>query len=81
MSAYQKEDGCEEAVFLFPGQKSPFHCNDRPSNWIGWPLRKEGPYRMCEQHASHSVKNRGAVDLGPWDETNVAPEMDDAAPN
>jgi hypothetical protein len=75
MNAFQKEHGCEEAVFLFQGQEKPFACNEPPTFWIGWPLRKEGPYRMCDQHAHHSVKNRGAVNLGPWDEANVAPEM------
>jgi hypothetical protein len=42
MTAFQKPDGCEEAVYPLPGQTKPFHCNERPSNWIGWPLRKEG---------------------------------------
>jgi hypothetical protein len=32
---------------------------------------------MCEEHAFHSVKNRNATDLGPWDETNVAPKMEE----
>lgn len=40
-------------------------CNQPATKRIGWPERGEGPYRMCDMCADHSIKNRGATDLGP----------------
>ena len=58
--------GCEEAVILFPEQTKAFSCNKPATNFVGWPRRGEGPYRMCEMCTDHSVRNRGATDLGPF---------------
>lgn len=33
------------------------------SKAVSWPERGEGPYRMCDPCAWHSVKNRGASEL------------------
>ena len=59
-----KPGGCEEAVILFPGQTKAFSCNKPATVMVGWPARNEGPLRMCDEHAHHSIKNRGATNLG-----------------
>lgn len=50
-------------------------CIDCPSpeatRWVGWEGRTEGPYPMCDMCTHHSVKNRGAVDIGPYIECNT----------
>jgi hypothetical protein len=28
--------------------------------WVGWSIRREGPYLMCPMCVHHSVRNRGA---------------------
>jgi hypothetical protein len=50
----------------FAGMTKAFSCNEPATRFVGWPQRGEGPYRMCEQHAHHSVRNRRAVDHGPY---------------
>ena len=57
-----KIDGCQESNYLYP----QFPCNKPAEKMVGWPARNEGPYRMCLGCADHSVKNRGASDLGPF---------------
>lgn len=65
-----KPDGCQESNYAFP----QFPCNNPAERMIGWPKRGEGPYRMCLGCADHSVKNRGATDLGPF---KAHSELDD----
>jgi len=57
-----KVGGCQESNYLYP----QFPCNKPAEKMVGWPARNEGPYRMCLGCADHSVKNRGASDLGPF---------------
>jgi len=65
MSLKARQGGCEEA--------SPFSregyipCNAPAVRMISWPDRGEGPYRMCGACADHSVRNRGATDIGPYE--------------
>lgn len=61
-----KEHCCEEASFIIP----TLPCNEPATRWIGWRSRKEGPYRMCDMCAHHSIQNRNADDLGPYDQNN-----------
>ncbi len=63
-----KPGGCEESNYILP----QFPCNKPAVKMIGWPARDEGPYRMCMGCADHSVKNRGAQDLGPFEAEYVA---------
>jgi hypothetical protein len=42
-------------------------CNAPATSMIGWPDRKEGPYRMCMPCAEHSLKNRGATFMGVYE--------------
>ena len=58
-----KPDSCEESNYFYP----ELPCNKPAVRMIGWPDREEGPYRMCEACADHSIKNRGAVDFGPFE--------------
>lgn len=60
-----KPGGCQESNYLFPG----FPCNNPAVRMVGW--TGEGPYRMCEACADHSIKNRGAKDLGPFEAEQV----------
>src|SRR6266511_1032943 len=62
-----KPGGCQESNFLIP----TLPCNKPAVKMIGWPTRNEGPYRMCEMCADHSVRNRGATDLGPFEAEQV----------
>lgn len=62
MTAFNTPDGCQEANMIIP----QLACNAPATRMIGWPARGEGPYRMCPACASHSVRNRGATDLGPF---------------
>lgn len=55
-------NGCQESHPFAAG----FPCNSPAERMIGWPKRGEGPYRMCSACAWHSVKNRGAEDMGPF---------------
>jgi len=57
-----KPDGCQESNYIIP----TLPCNQPATRMIGWPKRGEGPYRMCDGCADHSVRNRGAEDLGPF---------------
>lgn len=59
-----REGGCEEASMASSLTYIP--CNKPATRMISWPARGEGPYRMCDMCADHSVKNRGATDLGPY---------------
>jgi hypothetical protein len=54
---------CEEAAIGMPGY---FPCNKPAVHMVGWPARKEGPYRMCAMCADHNVRHRGAVIVGPY---------------
>jgi len=58
-----KEGGCQESNYAYP----QFPCNQPATRMIGWPQRNEGPYRMCPGCADHSIRNRGATDLGPFE--------------
>ena len=53
---------CEEVNYLVPS----LPCNKPAEVMVGWPDRGEGPYRMCLMCASHSLKNRGASNMGPY---------------
>jgi hypothetical protein len=55
---------CEEASVASHSFYIP--CNKPAITMVGWPARKEGPYRMCEMCADHNTRNRGAVILGPY---------------
>lgn len=66
-----KHGCCEEASTLSHNFYIP--CNQPAEHMIGWPHRKEGPYRMCAMCAYHNVRNRGAVNLGPYQETTQCP--------
>lgn len=55
---------CEEASMHSTSTYVP--CNRPAKFMVGWPHRQEGPYRMCEMCADHSVRNRGAVIAGPY---------------
>ena len=61
-----KEHCCEECAILPPGMNFYMPCNKPATKMIGWPARKEGPYRMCDDCAWHSVKNRGATEMGSY---------------
>lgn len=65
-----KPGGCEEAALGIPFYAA---CNKPAVVMVGWPRRREGPYRMCQECAWHNTKNRGAVELGPY------PPKEDAA--
>jgi len=54
---------CEESSLHMPA----LPCNAPATTMIAWPNRAEGPYRMCNACANHSLKNRGAVNAGPYD--------------
>jgi hypothetical protein len=62
-----KPHGCQEAVVAFEGQTKPFSCGKPATTILGWPVKGEGPYRMCNEHASHSCNNRGATYLGAYE--------------
>lgn len=62
MTAFNIPGGCQEANMIIP----QLACNQPATRLIGWPDRGEGPYRMCPACACHSLKNRGATDLGPY---------------
>jgi len=55
-----KEDCCQEVSFVNP----MFPCNLPATKVITW--KTEGPYRMCDMCADHSVKNRGATLVGGY---------------
>lgn len=57
-----KIDGCQESNYIVP----TLPCNKPAERMVAWPARNEGPYRMCLGCADHSVKNRGATDMGPF---------------
>jgi hypothetical protein len=57
-----KPDGCQESNYIIP----TLPCNQPATKMIGWPKRGESPYRMCDGCADHSIRNRGAEDLGPF---------------
>lgn len=57
---------CEEAALGMGDAYLP--CN-RPATKmidVNRPGSTEGPYRMCDACADHSVKNRGMKELGPY---------------
>lgn len=60
---------CEEQVAMPGGGVLP--CNKPAERIIFWTKRKEGPYRMCAMCANHSVKNRGAEDIGPYEQATA----------
>lgn len=64
MNLKAKVNCCEEASPASGEHYIP--CNAPATRLIGWPERKEGPYRMCEMCADHSIRNRGATDQGPF---------------
>ena len=53
---------CQESNYLVP----TLPCNKPAELMIGWPDRGEGPYRMCWMCADHSIRGRGATNLGPF---------------
>lgn len=55
--------GCEEAAIGFGDAYFP--CN-RPATKVVSTKTTEGPYRMCDACADHSVRNRGMRVLGPY---------------
>jgi hypothetical protein len=62
MALVAKEGGCEEAALGFPGY---IPCNAPAIHMVVF-KSGEGPYRMCEPCARHSVNNRGAEIVGPY---------------
>lgn len=61
-----RRNGCEEAA-LGMGD-AYFPCN-RPATKIisvNRPGSTEGPYRMCDACADHSVRSRGMKEVGPY---------------
>jgi hypothetical protein len=61
-----KPDCCEEAA-LGMGD-AYFPCNKPATKLISVnrPGSSEGPYRMCDACADHSVRNRGMKEIGPY---------------
>lgn len=61
-----KPNGCQESNMIIP----TLPCNAPAIRMIGWVDRsgevREGPYRMCAMCADHSLRNRGAKDLGEF---------------
>lgn len=51
------EGCCEECVM---GAPIYLPCNAPAVVMVGWPKRREGPYRVCAMCADHNTKNRGA---------------------
>lgn len=68
-----KPGGCQESNYHVP----TLPCNKPAVTIVGWPERNEGPYRMCLGCADHSIKNRGAKDLGPFEAVQENTVMDD----
>jgi hypothetical protein len=60
------EPGCCEECAM----GAPFYipCGKPAMHMVGWPYRREGPYRMCRDCAFHNIKNRGATIIGPYSE-------------
>ena len=56
--------GCQEQADL-PFVTVYFPCGRPATRVVQFPSG-EGPYRMCEMHADHNIRNRGANDLGPY---------------
>ncbi len=46
-------------------------CQHPATRWIGFEGRIEGPYPACDMCTHHTVKNRGGVDIGAYDEESV----------
>lgn len=61
---------CEEMVALPGGGVMPCNRSATTIVDINRPGSTEGPYRMCDAHADHSVRNRGMKVMGPY----VVPE-------
>lgn len=59
-----RPDGCQEAALGMGNAYIP--CNQPAVSMVGWPLRREGPYRMCAMCADHNTRNRGATLIGPY---------------
>ena len=78
MALSAKPGCCEEADIRIPWGYIP--CNEPATKMIGWPNRGEGPYRMCPACASHSLRNRGASDLGPFPPQEEIPHYGNAPP-
>ena len=57
-----REHCCQESNQWYP----QFPCNQLATRIIKFVKTNEGPYRMCDGCAEHSVKNRGATDIGPY---------------
>lgn len=56
---------CQEQTDL-PGVTVYFPCN-QPATRVVQHVSGEGPYRMCEPHAQHNIRNRRFNDLGVYD--------------
>jgi hypothetical protein len=65
MSFTAKPGGCEEQADI-PGLQVYMPCNAPAVRIVKPKYRNEGPYRMCEMHADHSIKNRNFEDLGEY---------------
>lgn len=65
MTFTAKPGGCEEQADL-PGLQVYMPCNKPAVRLVQSRNPHEGPYRMCEMHADHSLKNRGFTDLGEY---------------
>lgn len=61
-----KEHCCEECAILPPGFNAYFPCNKPATVMVSTERLTEGPYRMCEMCAHHSVKNRGMKIMGEY---------------
>jgi hypothetical protein len=60
-----REHCCEEAAMT--SREFYIPCNAPAVSVVHWPKRGEGPYRMCGPCADHSVRNRGAELVGPYE--------------
>ncbi len=58
-----REHCCEECMM---GSPIYVPCNKPATKVIGVRDGGEGPYRMCDMCADHSVKNRGMMLIGPY---------------
>lgn len=59
-----KPDGCEEAALGMGNAYFP--CNKPATVMVDTGRSTEGPYRMCDACADHSIRNRSMRIIGPF---------------
>jgi hypothetical protein len=60
------EHCCEECAILPTGFDAYIPCNKPATKVIATGRATEGPYRMCDACADHSIRNRGMTLVGPY---------------